>query len=87
MAHDPEHRFIGAIPERLADFVDGTGRTILEDGLYTALQIQDGSSSFLASFHTGLVIGVDVHQLAVETNCTLKQADQRAETARIKRAW
>jgi hypothetical protein len=42
-------------------------------------------SGELSRLHAGLMVGVHIHQLGVDPNRTLKQGDQRSETALIQR--
>ena len=52
--------------------------------LQTGLQIQQFGCCLLAGLHPGLVVGVHVHQLAIEADGPLEQRDQRAEAGGIK---
>ena len=86
MTQNPKDGFIGAIPEGQANFIGGAGHTVGQDRFHTTLKVENRCRCLLAGFHAGLVVGVDVHQFAVETDGTLEQSDQGAETAGIKAA-
>jgi len=50
------------------------------------LQVENRRRCLLAGFHAGLVVGVDVHKFAIETDGALEQSNQGTETACIKAA-
>ena len=61
-------------------------KRLSQDRFYTTLKVKNRRRRLLAGFHAGLVVGVDIHQFAVETDGALEQSDQGAETAGIKAA-
>ena len=50
------------------------------------MQIENRCSRFFAGFNAGLVVCVDVHQLAIEADGALEQSNQGTETPGIKAA-
>ena len=52
--------------------------------LQPCLQVEQGGCGLLAGFHTGLVVGVHVHQFAVQAHGTLEQGDQGPKAGGIE---